>query len=92
MTYLPWFQRNKYQAKGMAKKKKKSDICQRFGDQLRILRKERGYSQEGFAHMCELDRTYISGLERGKRNITLRNMEVIADTLELSVSELMDGV
>lgn len=76
----------------MPRKEKKTDICLRFGEQLRKIRKSKGYSQEGFAHLCELDRTYISGLERGKRNITLRNIEIIADTLELSVSELMDGV
>ena len=76
----------------MPRKQQKPDILLRFGDQLRRLRKDRGYSQEGFAHLCDMDRTYISGVERGKRNITLRNMEIIATTLGLSVSELMDGV
>lgn len=83
---------HKYQVGGMSQKDKKTDICLRFGEQLRRLRKSKGYSQEGFAHLCELDRTYISGLERGKRNITLKNMEILADTLKLSISELMDGV
>ena len=45
-----------------------------------------------FAHACELDRTYMGGIERGERNVALRNIEVIAETLGLSVSELLDGI
>lgn len=56
------------------------------------MRKEQGYSQEGFAYECELDRTYIGGIERGERNIALRNIECIAETLGVTVAELMDGV
>jgi len=64
----------------------------RFGQRVRELRKEQGYSQENFAYACELDRTYMGGIERGERNVALRNIERIADTLEISVTELMDGV
>jgi len=49
-------------------------------------------SQEEFAWKCDLDRTYMSGIERGKRNVGLRNIEVIAKTLNLSISELTKGV
>jgi len=69
-----------------------SDILLKFGDRLRKLRKERGLSQEAFAGLCDLDRTYIGGIERGERNISLRNIEVIAKALGLSVSELMRGL
>lgn len=69
---------------------KRADILVRFGRRMRKLRKEQGYSQEAAA--CELDRTYIGGVERGERNLALRNIEKIADTLGISVSELMDGV
>jgi transcriptional regulator with XRE-family HTH domain len=49
-------------------------------------------SQEAFADMCELDRTYIGGIERGERNIALVNVEKIAKTLRISISELFRGV
>ncbi|QDT86381.1 helix-turn-helix domain-containing protein [Gimesia chilikensis] len=71
---------------------KRKDILKRFGERVRELRKEQGYSQENFAYACELDRTYVGGIERGERNVALRNIERIADTLGISVAELMDGV
>jgi transcriptional regulator with XRE-family HTH domain len=70
----------------------KGDVLLRFGERLRTLRKKRGFSQEAFASLCGLDRTYIGGIERGERNVALRNIEVIAQTLGLSVSELMRGL
>ena len=51
-----------------------------------------GLSQEAFADKCGLDRTYISGIERGKRNVALRNIELIARVLDISIAELMDGL
>lgn len=72
--------------------KQSADILERFGQRVRELRKAQGYSQEGFAAACELDRTYIGGIERGERNVALRNIEAIALTLGISLSELMDGV
>lgn len=89
-TYSPWFYRrcqvlNVYMAK-------RKDILKRFGERVRELRKEQGYSQENFAYACELDRTYVGGIERGERNVALRNIERIAATLGISVAELMDGV
>ncbi|MCA8990740.1 MAG: helix-turn-helix transcriptional regulator [Planctomycetaceae bacterium] len=71
---------------------KRADILVRFGRRVRELRTEQGYSQEGFAHACELDRTYIGGIERGERNLALRNIERIAETLGITVSELLKGV
>lgn len=71
---------------------KRADILVRFGRRVRALRTEQGYSQEGFAHACELDRTYVGGIERGERNVALRNIERIADTLGISIAELTDGV
>ncbi len=41
---------------------------------------------------CDLDRTYISGIERGKRNVALRNIEAIATGLNLPISEVMKGL
>jgi len=68
------------------------DILERFGVRLRELRTSRGYSQEKFGEICGLDRTYISGIERGKRNVSLRNLEVIANALDLSISDIFEGM
>jgi transcriptional regulator with XRE-family HTH domain len=68
------------------------DIRVRFGKTLRQRRYKLGVSQEAFADMCELDRTYIGGIERGERNVALVNIEKLAKTLRISVSELFKGV
>ncbi len=68
------------------------DILTRFGHRVRALRRARGHSQETFADACGMDRTYISGIERGRRNVGLRNIAVIAQALGISLSELFEGV
>jgi transcriptional regulator with XRE-family HTH domain len=70
----------------------RSDLLHRFGARVRDLRKAKGLSQERFADRCGLDRTYMSGIECGKRNVSLRNVEVIAHALEMSISDLMSGL
>jgi len=55
---------------------------------MRALRVAKGLSQEKFAANCGLDRTYISGVERGRRNISLKNIEVVAQSLGVKISEL----
>jgi transcriptional regulator with XRE-family HTH domain len=69
-----------------------SDILEDFGQRVRELRKARGYSQESFASECGLDRSYMGGVERGERNIALRNIQVIAETLKVTLSELLKGL
>ena len=64
----------------------------RFGRTLRQRRHKLGVSQEAFADMCGLDRTYIGGIERGERNVALVNIEKIARALRISLSELFRGV
>jgi len=49
-------------------------------------------SQEEFAARCGLDRTYMSSIERGKRNVALRNIEAIAMAFDISLSELLRSV
>ena len=68
------------------------DIRIRFGRALRRQRLRLGVSQEAFADMCQLDRTYIGGIERGERNVALVNIEKIAKTLRLTIAELFRGV
>ena len=64
------------------------DILTRFGKRVRELRKSQGHSQESFAAECGLDRTYLGGIERGERNVALRNIGAIASALRISISEL----
>jgi transcriptional regulator with XRE-family HTH domain len=67
-------------------------ILTNFGARVRKLRTAKGLSQEAFGNRCNLDRTYISGVERGLRNISFINIQAIAIALEISLSELMDGL
>ena len=67
---------------------KKRDILKRFGARVRELRLEMKLSQEKFAAKCNLDRTYLGSVERGERNIALRNIEKIAKALKISISDL----
>jgi transcriptional regulator with XRE-family HTH domain len=68
------------------------DICVAFGEAVRARRVELGLSQEKFAIKAELDRTYISGVERGVRNVSLRNIAVIAKALEMPIPKLMESM
>jgi transcriptional regulator with XRE-family HTH domain len=68
------------------------DILLKFGQRVRERRTALGLSQEKFADKCGLDRTYMSGIERGRRNLSLRNIDLIARTLGLSISELTEGI
>jgi transcriptional regulator with XRE-family HTH domain len=68
------------------------DIRIRFGMAVRVRRNELGISQEEFAEQAGLHRTYVSDLERGKRNVSLENVEKLAKALLLSISDLMKRV
>jgi transcriptional regulator with XRE-family HTH domain len=59
-----------------------------FGEALREVRSKHGLSQEGLAHAAKLDRTYVSGIERGERNPSLANLLRLADALGIRLSEL----
>ena len=66
------------------------DIRKKFGERLRYLRGVRELSQEDLAHLCDLDRSYIGGVERGERNVSLLNIKKIADALCISPREFFD--
>jgi transcriptional regulator with XRE-family HTH domain len=59
-----------------------------FGQRIRAIRNRRRVSQEGLALQCGLDRTYISGIERGTRNPSLTNILKIATALDVPPSDL----
>ena len=66
-----------------------SQIQKCFGERVRELRKRKGLSQEALALACDLDRTYIGGVERGERNISLINIHKIAKSLDVRPRELL---
>ena len=68
------------------------DVCAQFGMRLRELRRQRGLSQEGLGFKTGLDRTYISGIERGVRNVSLKNLARLGVALDVSLAELFEGV
>ncbi len=64
------------------------DILKVFGTNLRKYRKIKGFSQEKFAEIAGLHRTYISDIERFQRSIALENVQKIADALEVKTYKL----
>lgn len=65
------------------------DLQRVVGRNLRAIRTARGLSQEAFADLVGVHRTYIGGLERGERNLTLRSLERIAELAQVDVMELL---
>lgn len=68
--------------------KSKEKILINFGERVRKFRKEKGLSQEQLAFKADLHRTYIGMIERAEKNITLVNIEKIANALEVDIKEL----
>jgi transcriptional regulator with XRE-family HTH domain len=64
------------------------DIKAQIGNRIRELRHDRDLSQEQFSHICGLDRTYIAGIEQGKRNVSIVNLEKIAEGFDITLSQL----
>ena len=63
------------------------DIKEKFRKQIKKERTKLGLSQEAFALLCDLDRTYIASIENGKRNVSLLNIEKICTALNYSLSD-----
>lgn len=68
---------------------KGTDVKRAFGERLRQLRRDRAVSQEDLAEAAGLDRTYVSSCERGKRNISIENIDRLARALGVPITELM---
>lgn len=67
-------------------------ILKSFGDNLRAARLERGLTQEALAELAGLHWTYIGQVERGLRNITLKNIVSLCRALSVNVSALVDTI
>lgn len=68
------------------------DLLFAFGQTIRKIRLSKDISQEKFANMCDLHRTYISDIELGKRNVSLENIGKMANALDVSISKLFQEV
>ena len=66
------------------------DICEKFGNRVRELRASQGLSQEALAQKSGLHRTYIGGIERGERNVSLENIQKIAQALNIAIAQLFE--
>jgi transcriptional regulator with XRE-family HTH domain len=63
-----------------------------LGERIRELRKERDYSQEGFADACGVHRTYMGALERGEVNVSFKTLMLVSRTLGIALSDLFAGL
>ena len=68
------------------------EIQKQFGRRVQDLRHNQGLSQEKFALLIDMDRTYFASVEAGKRNISLANIKKIADGLNVSLSVLFENL
>ena len=66
------------------------ELLKKVGDRIRKLRLEAGFSQEKLSFECNLDRTYVGSVERGERNIAIKNLYKLSKVLNISISELLD--
>ena len=66
-----------------------ADIREILGTKIKKVRQKKKMSQEDLAFESELHRTYISDIERGSRNVSIKNIEKIAKALKVSLKELM---
>jgi transcriptional regulator with XRE-family HTH domain len=66
------------------------DINQKIGERIRELRKIKNLSQEGLANLAEVDRTYMTGVETGKRNVTVKILLKIIKALDCNYKTFFD--
>lgn len=68
------------------------EIRKRVGLLVREQRRKRGWSQEELADRADLHRTFVSSIERGIKNATINSIHTIAAAMDLTVSELLEGL
>jgi transcriptional regulator with XRE-family HTH domain len=66
------------------------DICTRLGKNIRRLREEQGWSQEDYADRAGIHRTFVSDIERGRRNPTITVVEKLAKPFGIGAGRLLD--
>lgn len=66
------------------------NLKEKFGHKIKFLREEKEYSIEYLANIANIDRTYISDIEKGKRNVSLLIIEKLSKALEVNIQELFN--
>ncbi len=66
-----------------------ADLLIRLGDRIRKLRKKHGWTQVVFAERVGIDRSFLADVERGKRNVSILNLDLISKGLKISLSRLV---
>lgn len=66
------------------------NLKENFGHKIKFLREQKGYSIEYLANIANIDRTYISDIEKGKRNVSLLIIEKLSKALEVNIQELFN--
>jgi len=72
-------------------RKPSSSLTAILAANIRAFREDKGLSQEDFADLCGLHRTYVGSIERCERNVTLSTLEVFASVMGVSVPQLLTG-
>lgn len=67
-------------------------IEEKVGQKIKQIRNGKGLSQEKLALKAEIDRTYLAGVEQGKRNPSLKSLEKIVEALGISFQDLFEGI
>ena len=67
-------------------------ITEKVGQRIKDLRTEIGISQEKLALKAEIDRTYLAGVENGKRNLSIKSLEKITNALSISFHDFFEGM
>jgi transcriptional regulator with XRE-family HTH domain len=75
-----------------AYEEERRELCRRFASSFRALREARFNSQEAFADAANLHRTHVGYLEQGRREPSLSTLLILADTLDVSIERLTDGL
>ena len=73
----------------MSLRKPSSNLTQILAENLRLLRHQKGLTQEKLSELCGIHRTYVGSVERAERNVTLSTLEVFAKALHVSVPILL---
>jgi transcriptional regulator with XRE-family HTH domain len=66
------------------------DIKIKFGNKIKFLRSQKGWSQETLAYKADLNRTYVPGIEAGKRNVSILVIEKLAKALNVDLTEILN--
>jgi transcriptional regulator with XRE-family HTH domain len=68
------------------------EIQRQLGDRIRKLRRKKGWSQEEFAAISGLHRTYVGAVERGEKNLTISTIHTLAKTLDTTIAQLFQRI